>query len=772
MANTAGLVPMLNRVPESESPSKSTPRVRARVACRGCNHRKVRCDVTRTGIPCSNCVHEAATCEVLPRKKHRPRRSRTAVQPVPEHNDESPGKSYVPVTPRSITQDNRDASHNINDHPIDERRPQGPRNKYSASNLLGTAVGRRSSSLEISSPGNGNGNGKGPLTSTDTEDALPDDNSLTYIGDGRGPRFFVYDLCHPDAPQDAMPQLLPKQSDVSWKPHEIEYLRQQGAFDTLPDDVCDDLIRCYFHHVHFFLPVVDAASFLTEYDSNGRQNISLLLFWSMLLAAANFVEADVLQHSGFSSRKAMKTAFYERAKCLYDLDHGTDKLVLIQSVMLMGFWYTDPQDHTGTWYWIGVAITLSQALGLHRCPQVNNRSQRLPEKQQPLIRRIWWSCVVRDRWLSLAKGRPLRIHHDDCDVPTPGAADILNDLDAVPKRTRDKFVPPDSEILAKMWINLVRISDNLGKILRIHYRVNGPKAIDEDIHNSADELRDCLTQVDLKYDTSILVHLHVHHVELFYEATVAVLFRPYVLSGPSESQSYAFEQAHVAASSTNSILEKIIGLNAVHLLKPMVITSLIPAMQIHLFDCKSTSPLRRGLGKNKLNLCMLVLSQLRDTYWSASVIYRLFERAQTMLGRGKSNSGLATKTTQSISTPQSTKTRSNSNGNGVDIEQRQQNLNQYHHQIQHQRDQTDVPDQSPPQANLLMDDQAMQGSFWLNESGSPCFSNVDQLLSPGFYIPENTFQSFLTGYDNGMGGAYDQILPTSNGGHLDLLYNV
>ena len=31
------------------------------------------------------------------------------------------------------------------------------------------------------------------------------------------------------------------------------------------------------------------------------------------------------------------------AQALYDLDHGTDKLVLIQSVILMGFWYTDPQ---------------------------------------------------------------------------------------------------------------------------------------------------------------------------------------------------------------------------------------------------------------------------------------------------------------------------------------------------------------------------------------------------------------------------------------------
>jgi len=64
-------------------------------------------------------------------------------------------------------------------------------------------------------------------------------------------------------------------------------MRHQGVFDILPSDICNDLIRCYFHHVHFFLPIVDAAAFLTEYETNGCHNISLLLFWSMLLAAAN-----------------------------------------------------------------------------------------------------------------------------------------------------------------------------------------------------------------------------------------------------------------------------------------------------------------------------------------------------------------------------------------------------------------------------------------------------------------------------------------------------
>ena len=183
----------------------------------------------------------------------------------------------------------------------------------------------------------------------------------------------------------------------------------------------------------------------------------------------------------------------------------------------MGFWYTDPQDHTGAWYWIGIAISLSQTLGLHRCPQLNNRSQQLPEAQQPLIRRIWWSCVVRDRWISLAKGRPMRIHHEDCDVPMPTAEDILKNLDTIPTRIRGSFVPAESETLSKMWINLVEISATLGHILRIHYRVNGPKSIIEDIHHSAEGIQRCKPRGILKIDASDLVRLHAYHVDLFYE---------------------------------------------------------------------------------------------------------------------------------------------------------------------------------------------------------------------------------------------------------------
>jgi hypothetical protein len=177
-------------------------------------------------------------------------------------------------------------------------------------------------------------------------------------------------------------------------------------------------------------------------------------------------------------------------------------------------------------------------------------------------------------------------------------------------------------------------------------------------------------------------------------------------------------------------------------------------MQLHLFDCKSSTPLRRGLGSNKLSLCMLVLSQLRDTYWSASVIYRLFERAQIMLDKSKSgvsrNPGKLTDTTH----------LSESQSDGHNFHERQKP-----HQLNQQQENTDSM-RSASESVMPTNDQL----FWFNDSAS--FNNVDQLLSPGFTVPENMFHNLFTGYDHNFDGVYDQVVSGPGSSSIDMLYHI
>lgn len=51
---------------------------------------------------------------------------------------------------------------------------------------------------------------------------------------------------------------------------------------------------------------------------------------------------------------------------------------------------------------------------------------------------------------------------------------------------------------------------------------------------------------------------------------------------------------------------------------------LVPAMHVHLLNCKSPDPLSRRLGLNKLELCMMVLEQMQHRHPSSSLFRGIF----------------------------------------------------------------------------------------------------------------------------------------------------
>lgn len=168
---------------------------------------------------------------------------------------------------------------------------------------------------------------------------------------------------------------------------------------------------------------------------------------------------------------------------------------------------------------------------------------------------------------------------------------------------------------------------------------------------------------------------------------------------------------------------------------------MIPAMQIHLADCKSTNSLVSGLAKNKLSLCILVLSNMRATYWSANVMHQVFQRAQRLLSNG---AGMAQKQTRASCATEVPSTFPPKESCSVDAAQSQ---------ILQQTVQNDsqLPSTSTPQ--MLLDDQPDQS--WINFS--PQFSDVNQLLSPGFSLNEFDFMNPFSNYP--AMAVYDQQMP-------------
>lgn len=183
--------------------------------------------------------------------------------------------------------------------------------------------------------------------------------------------------------------------------------------------------------------------------------------------------------------------------------------------MLLSFFYTDTTDRTGAWHWLGTAISLCHSLGLHRRLENLVPEKHFTDDRLRLFRRIWWTCVVRDRWLSLGQGRPMRIQLDFCDAPMPTVEDVTLGLERLPDRLKTTFLQADQNVLANLWVSLVRVSKVLGDVINAFYgfqkSVTALSRVDDfDAQLSHIEYTDSLASADrrISFHTNVLQQFH------------------------------------------------------------------------------------------------------------------------------------------------------------------------------------------------------------------------------------------------------------------------
>lgn len=203
-------------------------------------------------------------------------------------------------------------------------------------------------------------------------------------------------------------------------------------------------------------------------------------------------------------------------QCYYDNGGEKDRISIIQAVSLLAFGYSDLGERTESWHWMGIAISLSQTLGLNRDPDRGQYNTRLSDQQRQIWRRIWWSCFFRDRWLSLSMGRPMRINARDCDIPYPTAEDLVSDSNLMPLSIRCKYLPPDFRQLAEHWVVLLQMSEMLGPILSENYSPSGPVPSHTWIETTEQNLVRCVAHISQQpaADASPSLCFYSHHLRL------------------------------------------------------------------------------------------------------------------------------------------------------------------------------------------------------------------------------------------------------------------
>ncbi|KAL9624405.1 MAG: hypothetical protein Q9160_001367 [Pyrenula sp. 1 TL-2023] len=435
-------------------------------------------------------------------------------------------------------------------------------------------------------------------------------------------------------PTDVLPSYIRPLPD-RWLAEDIEYLQKKAALRVPNCELRDELLRSYSSLIHPYMPLLDLDEFLESIQSNGAKGpVSLLLFQAVMFAATAFVNVDHLRQAGYESRRHARRAFFQKARLLYDFDYESDRLTLVQALLLMTYWYETPDDQKDTWHWMGVGLSLAQTIGLHRDP---TRS-KMGRKRQGLWKRVWWSCYMRDRLIALGMRRPLRIKDEDCDVPMltledfnlgqmpPDAIQILGE--SSPLHDSD-FV----QQLAVMCIEKAKFHKLGGSKETTMMLVPKKSEFDADEVMACDrELEEWVTRLPESCSRSVALSfssaddiLVVHRglLKMVYLATSSALHRPQVLPSsplpalPPELEELSRKKVRDAAREITEVAQQLHSLNLTRYLPTTAVTVLLPAIIIHLLDIKSVDPSIRATSLQRFSSCMKILHQLRDIYASA-----------------------------------------------------------------------------------------------------------------------------------------------------------
>ena len=96
---------------------------------------------------------------------------------------------------------------------------------------------------------------------------------------------------------------------------DIKFLKKKGALTIPRTELVNESLRRYVEYVDPFMPILNLQDFLSSITAkNVFSQISILLFHAVMYAAAVFVDIRLLNAEGYKTRKAARTALFQKAK--------------------------------------------------------------------------------------------------------------------------------------------------------------------------------------------------------------------------------------------------------------------------------------------------------------------------------------------------------------------------------------------------------------------------------------------------------------------------
>lgn len=451
---------------------------------------------------------------------------------------------------------------------------------------------------------------------------------VIYVGESAGFDLLLHGRqshVHFPMPQDTVALSIPAGLD----PLEIQILKRRGAFVLPPKTLCDDLIETYFSWVHPIVPVINRTKFMSQYR-DPTSPPSMLLLQCVLLAGARISTNSELRVDG-STSTAVAT-FYRRAKALYDADYERDRMTLVQSMLLMGWYWAGPDDISkNMFYWSQSAISVAQNFGLHR--NMENSGLSISEKR--LRRRIWWTLFTRDRALAVGLGQSVSINLDDCDV------DMITNEDFIEHDGNSIDAYPPNPIHVEFFIQYVKLCKLIGLVASKYSKLSRHGQDCDDITS----IGTALSQWNQECPVTMRWERPKHHfwsgiLYLHYFSARCLLHRA---SSPRNrktlqdtKQSYGSPDGTVrAANMITSIIEALSDGQQLRHCPPFIVHSLFSAIVIHLHVSNTPSPSISRLAHRRLSTCLGAIKDLAQVWAVGRTVLTMIEKISGLRSEAK-----------------------------------------------------------------------------------------------------------------------------------------
>ena len=332
-------------------------RVRAAKACQRCNQRRIKCDAADR-IPCTRCQTSGQTeCRLIETRRGRYSRDQIKARAAAARQGTSQPEDGL-VSPSS-TASLRDAS------APDQANESGPGaiqycrgSEYAPSSEVPEQSASPSDNVvtdefayrDVSWTSMFNHFLDG--RQNNRQSAI-DKCSITYLGESFPLALVLEDLQdggrqklhHPGPPLGQLQTPSKDQHNgrhpAHLLPEDMNCLESKKALDYPEASLFDALMSTFLDVVFPMYPIVSRDEFTEQCKS---RQVPWILLQSVCFAASTHCPITVLNKAGFSGRRQARFSFYRKAKALFDTGYESNKIVILQSIILLTMWGGSPNN--------------------------------------------------------------------------------------------------------------------------------------------------------------------------------------------------------------------------------------------------------------------------------------------------------------------------------------------------------------------------------------------------------------------------------------------